>query len=289
MPLQGAAVLPVGAHAHCERLVRAQDRDRWLASLFAPADTRPHLMALYAFNLEIARLRDVVSDPLPGEMRLQWWRDLLNGQSRGEAAGHPVAAALAETIKARGFAREDLIALIDARVFDLYDDPMPDGDALTRYALDTAGTLLRLSAQVLSPQARISDILRPAALAQALTGLLRSIPWHAARGQMFLPADRLVRHGIDRASYVEGVNSPALARALAELRETVRQAMREVRAGITCVGRAEVAALLPLALVEPYLAAMERPGVDPFRTIIEIAGWRKILLMWRQARRAGAA
>jgi phytoene synthase len=289
MSFQGAQTPQAGSFALCERQVRAQDRDRWLASLFAPAAARPHLMALFAFNLEIARIRDVVSDPLPGEMRLQWWRDLLCGKTRGDAAGHPVAAALGATVGACGLSRDDLIALIDARVFDLYDDPMPDDAALAEYALGTAGIVLRLSAQILNPQASLAGILRPAALAQALTGLLRAMPWHAARGQMFLPLDRLAGHGIDRAGFVGGTPSPGLARALADLREIARKSMHEVRSGIGSVGRAEAAALLPLALVDPYLAAMERPGVDPYRTVIDIAGWRKILLMWRQARRADTA
>jgi len=71
------------AFAYCENLLRAGDKDRWLASLFAPADRRPHLHALYAFNLEIARVRELAREAMAGEIRLQWWREVLAGTRPG--------------------------------------------------------------------------------------------------------------------------------------------------------------------------------------------------------------
>src|SRR2546423_10115237 len=81
------------AFAHCEGLVRAADRDRFLTTLFAPAEHRPALLALYAFNLEVARVREIVHEPLAGEIRLQWWNDVLEGERRRAGARRPVAAA----------------------------------------------------------------------------------------------------------------------------------------------------------------------------------------------------
>src|SRR5262249_19947316 len=86
------------ASAHCEGLLRAADKDRFLATLFAPAEHRDALFALYAFNVEIARVREVVHEPVAGEIRLQWWSDVLDDAGRGEVAAHPVAAALLATI-----------------------------------------------------------------------------------------------------------------------------------------------------------------------------------------------
>src|SRR5947207_6528720 len=85
-------------YRHCEALVRAADKDRFLAALFAPADKRGPLFALHAFNHEIASIRDRAREPMPGEIRLQWWRDVLSGERAGEAAANPVAAALLDTI-----------------------------------------------------------------------------------------------------------------------------------------------------------------------------------------------
>ena len=83
---------------HCEELVRAGDKDRFLATLFAPQKYRRALYALYAFNLEVARTRELAREPMPGEIRLQWWRDVLGGAGRGEVDAHPVAAALRDVV-----------------------------------------------------------------------------------------------------------------------------------------------------------------------------------------------
>src|SRR3990172_2713533 len=112
-------------YAHCEAEVRARDKDRYLATLFAPAEARPHLFALYAFNLEVAQVRERIHEPLAGEVRLQWWRDAVEGTRAGEATANPVAAALLDTVERRSLARHLLSELVDGRSFDLYDDPMP--------------------------------------------------------------------------------------------------------------------------------------------------------------------
>src|SRR5687767_376781 len=103
---------------HCENLVRAADKDRFLATLFAPAERRGPLFALYAFNCEVVGVRDRVREPMAGEIRLQWWRDVLAGERSGEAAANPVAAALTATIARFALPAPRLIDLIEAHAFD---------------------------------------------------------------------------------------------------------------------------------------------------------------------------
>src|SRR5690242_11650882 len=134
------------AFAYCENLLRAGDKDRWLASLFAPADRRPHLHALYAVNLEIARVRELAREAMAGEIRLQWWREVLAGTRPGEAAANPVAAALMETIARCGLPVQTFLDLIEARAFDLYNDPMPSLDAFAGYGRRTASGVIALAA-----------------------------------------------------------------------------------------------------------------------------------------------
>src|ERR1700744_6543982 len=102
-------------YEHCAALVREADRDRYLATLFAPSQHRDALFALYAFNVEIARVRDLAREPVPGEIRLQWWREVLSGERDGEAAAHPVAAALRATLERHRLTVDRLLALIDGR------------------------------------------------------------------------------------------------------------------------------------------------------------------------------
>ena len=138
------------AFAHCEALVRAADKDRFLATLFAPAEHRGALYALYAFNLEIARVREIVREPLAGEIRLQWWSDALAGIGAGDVGSNPVAAALLATIARYRLPMEHLTGLIEARRFDLYDDPMPRLDDLEDYGRKTSSAVIELAARILA-------------------------------------------------------------------------------------------------------------------------------------------
>src|ERR1051325_2800935 len=112
------------AFAHCAALVRAADKDRFLTTLFAPADRRPALLALYAFNIEIARVRQAARDPLAGEIRLHWWRDAIPGAGGAEVAATRAGAALLATAARHHLPAGARQAMREARRFDLYDEPM---------------------------------------------------------------------------------------------------------------------------------------------------------------------
>ena len=133
---------------YCEKLVREADKDRFVATLFAPAPRRRALHALYAFNVELARVRELAREPMPGEIRLQWWRDALAGVRAGEAG--PVAAALTATVVRFRLPVDVLAGMIEARSFDLYDDPMGSLAELEGYADKTSSALMRLAAQILN-------------------------------------------------------------------------------------------------------------------------------------------
>jgi phytoene synthase len=274
------------AYAHCEALMRDHDRDRWLAGLFAPAAARPHLYALTAFSYEVGRLREITRTPLAGEMRLQWWREALAGEGRGEVASHPVAAALIDTIDRFHLPMQAFEGLLDARPFDLYDDPMPSLNDLEGYCGETCSVLFRLGALILSEgrDPGGADAAGHAGVAYAMTGLLRALPLTSARGQVYLPTDLLARHGLSREDIVGKRDSPALRAALAELRGHARRHLGEAR-GLLRQTPAEIApAFLALAYVPLYLVAMDRARYAPFETIIDAPQWRRQWTLWRAAR-----
>jgi 15-cis-phytoene synthase len=273
------------AFAYCENLVRAGDKDRWLATLFAPAGRRAHLQALYAFNLEIARVRELAREPMAGEIRLQWWREVIAGTRPGEAAAHPVAAALMETIARYRLAGEILADLIEARAFDLYNDPMPNLEAFAAYGRRTGSAPIALAAQVLDGAHVEADAAAgPAGIAYATTGLLRAFALHASRGQLYLPADVLSRHGADVSEILAGRTTDPLRAALGELRAFARANFNDFGARRAGLPPATLPAFLPLALVPAYLDRMERRDYDPFTTPVEVAQWRRQWLLWRAAR-----
>jgi 15-cis-phytoene synthase len=274
------------AFAHCEALVRAADRDRFLATLFAPRQRRGALFALYAFNVEIARVREVVRDSVAGEIRLQWWSDVLAGDRRGEIEAHPVASALRASVARYGLAPEHLQTTISARRFDLYDEPMATLADLEAYADGASSSLIALAAQILNGDG-VSDIdalSHHAGRAHAIAGLLKAFPFHAARGQLFVPLELLERHGADRQDVRIGRATPQLRSALADLRDSARRHLRQAQDMARTVSPDAMPALLPVALAGATLARMERGDYDPF-VPVEIAPWRRQWLIWRAARR----
>src|SRR5581483_11969252 len=135
---------------HCAALVREADKDRFLASLYAPALHRPALHTLYAFAIEVAQVRDRAHELIAGQIRLQWWREVIGGERDGEAAAHPVAAALLETMRRYALDPARLIALVDAHAFDLGEQRMATLADLDLYALHTEGTIFALAAHCLA-------------------------------------------------------------------------------------------------------------------------------------------
>jgi phytoene synthase len=272
---------------HCAALVRAADRDRYLATLFAPAERRDGLYALYAFAVEIARVRDLAREPMPGEIRLQWWREVLSGERDGEAAAHPVAAALRETLERFGLVAAPLLALIDERAFDLYDAPMASMADLELYAIRTQSPIFAMAAGILggsSGSAAPPELFTlDASVAYTIEAILGGLGRHAARGQLYLPADVLDRHQVARADiYAARVGAPLLA-ALAEMRALARQHLAAAQAKREGIPAELLPAFLPLALVGPQLCRMERSDYRPFQ-FVPLAPWRRQWLLWRAAR-----
>ncbi|QYM74389.1 phytoene/squalene synthase family protein [Pseudochrobactrum sp. Wa41.01b-1] len=205
--------------------MRQSDFDRYLAVLYAPEDKRPALAALYAFNAEIARIRDVVHDALPGEVRLQWWRDLINGTEHGAVTGNPVAALLLQAIQNYQLPRSVFDAYCEARIFDLYNDPMPSRNDLEGYCGETACAILQMAAMILDADAAKSsaELSGHAGVAQAVSGLLRLMPLHRRRGQVYVPEDMLQAVGVTAEQFIKGDDKAAMQRVVAVVTALARE------------------------------------------------------------------
>lgn len=275
------------ANDHCGQLVREADKDRFLATLFAPAAHRPALFALYAFNCEIARVRDVAREPMPGEIRLQWWREVVEGIRTDEARAHPVAAALLEAIARYALPQQPLADLIEAHTFDLYDDPMPSLQHAEAYAAKTSGVMFSLAARILHGADVSALLTRHCGMACGLIDMLRQFPRHAARGQLYLPLDVLQRHGASESVIFTGTAEPELHATLAEMRLHVRGHLTAASDLLATAPVDALPAFLPVALVRPLLKRMEQGGYDPFAAI-EVPQWRRQWALWRASRKPRA-
>ena len=264
--------------------LRRQDPDRLYVALFAKGRLRQRLIGLHAFNLEVAATRERVSEPMLGQIRLQWWRDALDEIRSGEAPRkHPVVQSLAEWMPGAGdeafaLARE----LVDARENDLEDAPFATLDALMAYVEATSAHLVRLGLMaggVTDPAAH--ENARAAGRAYALAGLIRAVPFHGAQGRVMLPGDYLAAHGIADARQSLGRRDPAkLKAALGELADRA-EAEAEAAGRSHGVPRAARAPLLVLPLARLYLKRLRKAGFDLSSPRIDPGNATKIATLWR--------
>jgi 15-cis-phytoene synthase len=268
---------------HAQAMVVRFEPDRHIAALFAPADRRAYLYALHAFALEVGGVRAAVKDPQLGEIRLQWWRDVVEGRRDEEAWGNPVAAALLRAIADNNLPAAGLTALIDARVADLYDDAPPDWTALEGYCGETQSSLIRLGGIILArgDDPGGADAAGHAGVAWGITGILRAFPWHARRGQIYMPQRLLDAVGVDREAIVAGRDGEGLRAALAEMRARARDHLAKARSLGSTIRPDIRAAFLPLAMVERYLQPMDGRKYKPFETIVDATNALRVWAMWR--------
>ncbi len=258
-------------------LARAADYDRYLSAVFAPAGRREALFALIAFNHEIARIPEAVSEPMLGRIRLQWWREVLDAAYASEPTRrHEVALPLADTIRACALGRAPFDALLKAREADLEEGGPADLAALERYAAGTGGALTELMVATSGAEGRPAlEAGRQVGTAWALVGTLRAAPHAAAQGRVTLPADLLTQTGITADDLRAGraferftaVAEPVAGRA-AELLQAARQDRR-------AVPRQARGVLLIARLADLYRARLHRAAWDPRDPRLAIGPLRK--------------
>lgn len=222
--------------SHAAETVRRLDRDRFVTALFAAPDARERLMLLYAFNAEVARVRESVHDPMAGMIRLQWWREALAGEREAETGGHPVAGPLLAACRALKVSGAAFERLLDARERDLSGEPFATLDDLEAYAAATSASLTRLALDLLDARDDASRAAGEAVgTAFALVGLLRAA------------AVRPVLPDLDRDR----------VRRVAERAGVLLTGARQHR-----VDRRGLAALLPATIASGHLRTLEKAGWD---------------------------
>jgi phytoene synthase len=282
--MTGSADQSRGSAEFCAELVRSQDFGRYASSLFVPAPQRRGLLALYAFNIEISRVYAQVSQPLPGEMRLQWWTDTLDGIGHGGVEGNPVAAELMLAIRTWELPVERLSRLVDEHQFDLYNDPMPTMAALESYITDTSAALFSLGAAIAGWQSdEIEHLARHAGLAQGIAQVIAALPLNSARRQLFVPLQVLERHGSGIEEVFAGKQTPRLRAALNQLISEAQDHLTTAQALLRNAPPEVRLVFLPLALVERDLMRMSQADADPFMPGAT-SRLRTLWTLWRASR-----
>lgn len=264
--------------------LKRRDSDRYLTALFAPAARRPALFALYNFNAEIARVRDSVSEPMMGAIRLQWWRDAVAAAFEGRDLARPLQPKLRAAIEIYGLPRDPFEVLIAARESDLERSSVPtDEAALIEYAEASSASLLDLALVVLEEPDW--EFAQPLGIAWGLIGLMRALPFHARQRRLYLPQTVMAAVGLDPADVLELRRPTQLPEAVRAVLGLAGEYLRDAESQRRRLPRATLPVALLGTLARFYLGQFERVGFDPYRPEIAAAppgriwklGWRYCL------------
>jgi 15-cis-phytoene synthase len=247
-------------------LVKAHDYDRYIATLFAPADKREALFSLYAFDAEVSRIADLAHDPMPGEIRLQWWRDVVNGGRDGEAAGHPVASEVTKTIADHSLPREAFDACCEAHIFDFYHDVMPDRIALEAHLGATQSAIIQLAAMILDPDAArgASEAAGHSGVAKGLALILRDLPRIRRRGQGYVPLSILSAAGLSQEAFLGEAPVEAGKRLVQALAALAAEHEQKFRSASVTLPKSIRPAFAPAAEINRRVRTVEKLA-DPLR------------------------
>ena len=276
------------AYDYCNDFVKRCSYERYLSTLYAPLISRPSLIALYAFGCQIARIRELVNEPMTGEIRLQWWHDTLSGTDHGDVMHNPVAQAITETIKQHNLPREPFLNLIAARRFDLYSDPMPTINDLEGYCGETSSTLVLLASMILSGKPadrQLSDASGHGGVAYALSGLMQTLPRQASRYQQFIPNEVMERHGVEPNVLRGNRSNDAVWAAFEEMMELSKQHLDNCEAALEGIDASVLPAFLPVFQVELFFDEADKDSFEPLQVCGGAAHIRRMWHMWRTSRR----
>jgi 15-cis-phytoene synthase len=229
-------------------------------------------------------VREQVSQPLPGEIRMQWWTDLLEGVGHGDVEDNPVAAELLLAMRDFRLPAEPLTRLIDEHQFDLYNDPMPSMAALEGYITDTSSALFSLCARIAARPSEDTDHLaRHAGLAQGIAQVIAALPRDAARRQLFIPLQLLQQHGVGMEEIFSGRQTPKTRVPIDQLIGEARGHLATAFGLLGAVPREVRPVFLPLALTHRDIERMSRADTDPF-VPQATSRLRTLWTLWRSAR-----
>lgn len=249
---------------------RAHASDFYLSALLAPLTARDDLLVLAAFLGEVARIPFIVSEPMLGEMRLQWWRDCLGQRGEG-SSGNVIADEFARVVRVYDLPADTIDSLLAAQAFEIYGVSQHGPVTYDAFLDDAGAGAFKLSARVLQLDLSDKDVQYVAAIGQAyaITRLLKNLADHTARGRWVLP------------SHAGGLSDDAKKLSLETAVLRAKSALKRARQICPSVSAGIVMACLPAALVEPHLKALQSARSDPLSTAIDISPLSRVWALWR--------
>lgn len=272
---------------YCLRSVQRQDYENFLWLLLLPENVRPSAIALRAFNIELATIKDVVSNKEIGKMRMRFWKESLEDMYQGNPPHQPVAEELYKAITKHKLSKQWLVRLVEERDRTLEDRPFSSLAEVEDYAEKTASSMLYLTLEILGVRNVQADhAASHIGKAQGLTTLIRAVPYHAARRNVILPQDLLLLHNVTQESVIRGKDKQAIMDVIYDIASHAHSHIVKARSLKNTVPKDGLLALLAMTPVERYLTRLQKSNFDIFSptlqrrdTLLPLALW------WRKFKR----
>jgi len=263
--------------SHIAEEVRQYDYDRWLCSLFAPSDIREHLFAFLAFNIELSRIRETVSEPMLGDIRLQWWREAISGLERRSPKSHPVIEALDFTNRRRPIDFSLMQDMVDVRARDLDPTPISSIDELMAYADGTGGALHRLMMPLTGFESSEGmDAAGQAGRAFALSGIIRAIPFHFRHDLVLIPVEMMEEVGVTRNTVFQEEHRRSFFGIVEEMTKLAGLELQKAQKQARLAGPNVKPVSLINGITGLYLRRLKAASYDPAHSKVQVGRLAKI-------------
>ncbi|XP_006859268.1 PREDICTED: NADH dehydrogenase (ubiquinone) complex I, assembly factor 6 [Chrysochloris asiatica] len=280
---QGAS----GTSLYCMELLRKRDYEGYLCSLLLPAESRSAAFALRAFNVELAQVKDSVSEKTIGLMRMQFWKDTVEDIYQDSPPNQPVAIELWKVIKKHNLTKRWLLRIIDEREKNLDDKVYRNIQELETYAENTQSSLLYLILELLGVKNLHADhAASHIGKAQGIVTCLRATPYHSSRRKVFLPMDICMLHGVSQEDFLRKTQGKNVRDVVYDIASQAHLHLKHARSFHKSVPVQAFPAFLQTVAVEDYLKKIQQVGFDIFHPTLQqknallplslyIQSWRK--------------
>ena len=247
--------------SHCAQEVRRHDLDRFLFTLFAPLEVREDIFTFLAFNAEISKIAEKVSEPLLGHLRTKWWQDVIDQIYDGSfdgVRGHYIVDRLPKLIRERRLTKSLIDQLIEARSLEFSSWPPKNKEALIEYIYGTSAVPNILLLEIIGNQTGLEKKATDLGMAWGLTNLIRAFPSMARRNRSPLPIDLLT--GDQNVTEFDS----DLGRAIESIYCLAKEYLDKSRAAKIRLGREHRSVFLSSILNKYYLNQITQSGYNPY-------------------------
>ncbi|XP_078543139.1 NADH dehydrogenase (ubiquinone) complex I, assembly factor 6 isoform X2 [Lissotriton helveticus] len=255
--------------AYCLQLVRTRDHEGFLCSLLLPPESRSSALALKAFNVELAQVKDMVSQKNIGLMRMQFWRTAVEDIYQDNPPHQPVAMQLWKEKN------------LDDRAYRSISE-------LEKYAENTQSSLLYLTLETLG----VKDVHADHAAshigkAHGIITCLRAVPYHSSRRKVFLPMDICMMHGVSQEDFIRGSQDKPVRDVAFDLASQAHVHLEHARSFQKNVPAKAVPAFIHTVALDRYLSKLRKVDFNVFHLSLQrknaLLPWHLYIKSWKKS------